>query len=83
MRQSKKQSLLEVIISTAIGYIVALATQILIFPWFDIEIKFSEQLAIGIIFTIVSIIRGFCVRRLFNYIQFGRNITVRYTSGRG
>lgn len=82
MRQSKKQSLIEVMISTTLGYIVALATQILIFPWFDIQVKFSDQLWIGIIFTIVSIARGYCVRRLFNYAQFGRNRTVKYRSGR-
>ena len=81
MRQTKKASLIEVITSIAIGYIAALATQIVIFPWFDIQIKFSEQLWIGVIFTIVSIVRSYCVRRLFNHIQFGRNRTIRYKSG--
>lgn len=81
MKQTKKASLVEVMVSTAIGYIAALATQLLIFPWFDIQIKFSEQLWIGAIFTIVSLIRGYIVRRLFVYIQFGRNRAIKYKSG--
>lgn len=81
MKQTKKASLFEVITSTAIGYVAALATQLLIFPWFNIQIKFSEQLWIGVIFTIVSIVRGYLVRRLFNNIQFGRGRTTRYKSG--
>lgn len=80
MRQSRKQSLFEVIISTALGYIVALATQILIFPCFNIQVKFSDQLWIGLIFTIVSLLRGYCVRRLFNYIQFKHSKAVKYRS---
>lgn len=81
MTQSRKHSFYEIIATTAIGYVVALATQIIVFPWFNIEIKFSEQLAIGIIFTIVSIVRGFFVRRFFNHLAYGRKRTRRYKSG--
>lgn len=81
MSQSKKKSFFEVIVSTAIGYIAALATQIIVFPWFNIEVKFSDQLTIGIIFTIVSIARGYFVRRLFNYLAYGRKATRKYNSG--
>lgn len=68
-RQKKTHSFIEVCINTGIGYFVALATQIIIFPWFDIDVTYGQQFLIGMIFTIVSIIRGYFVRRLFNLIH--------------
>jgi len=67
--QKKKVSLMEVLINTAIGYFVALATQIIVFPWFNIEVTYSQQFAIGAIFTVVSIVRGYFVRRMFDLIH--------------
>ena len=66
--QSKKMSLLETCVSTAIGYAVAILAQVLVFPLFGLTISLSQNLAIGAIFTVVSIARGYCVRRLFNRI---------------
>jgi len=67
--QKKTTSLIEICLNTAIGYFVALTTQIIIFPWFDIDVTFNQQLGIGFIFIVVSIIRGYFVRRLFNLIH--------------
>lgn len=67
--QKKKHSFIETCINTGIGYFVALATQIIAFPWFGIEVTHTQQLAIGLIFTVVSVVRGYFVRRLFNYIH--------------
>lgn len=69
MMQTKAQSAIETITSVAIGYAVALASQLVIFPLFDIHISLSENLAIGAFFTAVSIVRGYLVRRWFNYRQ--------------
>ncbi|MEG1038904.1 MAG: hypothetical protein RSE32_14490 [Comamonas sp.] len=66
--QSKKMSLLETCASTAIGYAVAILAQVLVFPLFGLTVSLSQNLAIGAIFTVVSIARGYCVRRLFNRI---------------
>ena len=68
MSQSRKLSLIEVICSTAIGYGVAVLTQIIVFPLFAIEATIKDNLAIGAIFTGVSIARGYVMRRLFNRI---------------
>ena len=67
--QKKKHSFLETCLSTAIGYGIALATQIVVFPWFNIEVSHSQHLTIGLIFTVVSVVRGYFVRRLFNLIH--------------
>lgn len=68
--QSKKMSIIEVLLNTAIGYFVAIATQIMVFPLFDIHTSAGENFAIGAIFTVISIVRGYFVRRLFNWLGF-------------
>lgn len=66
MAQSKRMSFLETLTSTAIGYGVAVSAQIVIFPVFDIHVPLHDNLMIGALFTVVSIIRGYFVRRAFN-----------------
>ncbi len=66
MSQTKKQSLKETVISTIIGLAVSLITQIVVFPLYNIEVSFNQNIQITIIFTIVSILRGYFVRRYFN-----------------
>ena len=65
--QSKFHSFLESVANVAIGYGVALVSQILVFPLFGITIPLRENLMIGAIFTVVSIVRSYSVRRLFNW----------------
>ena len=64
--QSKRMSMVETCTNVAIGYFVALASQLAIFPLFGINISFSDNLAIGAWFTVISIVRGYIVRRVFN-----------------
>lgn len=68
--QSKKMSLIETLSSVAVGYVISLAAQMIIFPVFGIEVSFEDNLLIGLFFTIVSIIRGYYVRRFFEWIKF-------------
>jgi len=65
--QTKKQSLFESIINVVVGYIVAILSQYLIFPRFDIEVTHGEHLVIGLWFTVFSLIRSFGLRRFFNW----------------
>ncbi len=64
--QTRIQSFIESCINVAIGYGVALVSQILIFPLFGIYLPLSSNLAIGAIFTVISIARSYAVRRVFN-----------------
>ena len=75
--QTKKMSLIETIVSVAIGYVVALLSQIVVFPLFDIEVSLIDNLLIGLLFTVSSLIRGYYVRTLFNWIDFNRTINTR------
>ena len=52
-----------------IGYIISLIMQPLIFYIFNIHINLSQDMEIGILFTFVSLLRSYLIRRLFNYIH--------------
>ena len=66
LMQSKLQSLIESFANISIGYLTALLSQVLIFPLFDIDVTFQDNLLIGLYFTIISLIRSYLVRRYFN-----------------
>ena len=65
MKQSRLMSMVEAITNVVVGYGVAVMTQILIFPVFGLQTSLGQNLAMGGIFTIVSLIRSFLLRRLF------------------
>jgi len=67
MAQTRKRSALESLVNVLIGYGIAVLAQIVIFPIFGISIPISSNLAIGALFTIVSLVRSYCLRRLFNW----------------
>jgi len=64
--QSSWMSLVEAITNIAIGYVVAVLTQVLVFPLFGLSVSLGENLGIGAVFTVVSLIRSFALRRAFN-----------------
>ena len=69
MKQSRSMSLVESIANVIVGYGVAVTTQILVFPWFGLPARIGDALAIGVIFTLVSIARSYCLRRVFEAIS--------------
>ena len=67
--QTKKQSLIESVLNVLIGYVVALLSQLIIFPFFGVNLPLSDNLLIGAFFTVVSVIRSYTLRRFFNRKQ--------------
>lgn len=67
MIQTKKQSAVESVANVAIGYGVSLVANATILPLFGIAISLSDNIAIGAIYTAISIARSYCVRRAFNH----------------
>jgi hypothetical protein len=63
--QSRTQSLLEAATNVVVGYLLAIATQLAVFPLFGLEAAFGEHLAIGGAFVLVSLVRSYLLRRLF------------------
>ena len=71
MKQSRPMSLLEAATNVAVGYAIAVATQLLVFPLFGLVLSLTGNLTIGGIFTVVSITRAFVLRRLFEVLRVG------------
>jgi uncharacterized membrane protein (DUF485 family) len=70
-------SALEATCSTAIGLLVAYVTQLIAFPLFGIHnTSTGVHVGLTLVFTAVSLVRGYCVRRLFN--RLGRTNRDRY-----
>ena len=63
--QSRSLSLIEAITNVVVGYVLAVATQIVVFPWFELNPSLGENLTLGLVFTTISLIRGYALRRLF------------------
>ncbi len=66
VQQTKISSLIESLINILIGYGIAIASQISIFPLFGIHVSLSTNLWIGVWFTAISLIRSYVIRRWFN-----------------
>jgi len=69
MKQSKRMSFLESLTNVAVGYGVAVTAQIAVFPLFGLEVSLSDNLVIGAIFTGISILRSYTLRRIFEEIR--------------
>lgn len=66
MKQSRRSSLIEAALNASLGYVIAVGTQMLVFPLFDIHIPFHDNMAIAICFTGISLARSYVLRRWFN-----------------
>ena len=67
--QSRWMSLVESSANVVVGYGLAVLTQILVFPIFGLQASVGENLLIGGVFTAISVIRSFALRRLFNRVN--------------
>lgn len=66
MKQTKKQSFIESIANTFVGFIISLSATFFIFPLVNIASTPSKNFAITVFFTFISIVRGYVIRRYFN-----------------
>ncbi len=69
MKQSRLMSLVESLANVLVGYGVAVATQMAVFPLFGIAVSITENILIGLIFTAVSIVRSYALRRGFEALR--------------
>lgn len=69
MKQSRLMSLAESLANVLVGYGVAVLTQVVVFPLFGLTVTVSENLLIGLIFTAVSIVRSYALRRGFEALR--------------
>lgn len=67
--QTKKMSAIESVANIGVGYSLSILVQIAVFPAFGFELKISQNMAIALIFTLISVARSYTLRRMFNFIS--------------
>jgi len=65
MTQSRRMSLIEAVTNAILGCGLAVITQIVVFPWFGLDVSIGENLALGAVFVGISLLRSYALRRLF------------------
>lgn len=66
MTQTRLGSFIEAIINVIIGFGINFVANMLIFPHFGFHITPGANFLMGCIYTVISVVRSYCVRRWFN-----------------
>jgi hypothetical protein len=66
MNQTRLGSLIEAMINVIIGFAINFTANMLIFPLFGFRITAGANFVMGLIYTVISVARSYCVRRWFN-----------------
>lgn len=66
--QTRRQSAIEVVTGTAIGFAIALVAKVWITGHYGIGTSLQQDFFITTFFTGISILRGYAVRRAFNWL---------------
>lgn len=67
--QKRSHSLAEICLNTFSGFVIAFITASIVFPLFGFHSTPSQNFWINVIFTVVSLIRSYFWRRLFNWLH--------------
>lgn len=65
--QTRKGSLIEACINVLIGFWINFFANLLILPLIGFNISVSQNLFIGLLYTLISIARSYAIRRWFNF----------------
>ncbi len=68
--QSRLMSLIEALANVVVGFWLAVIAQLLVFPLFGLSVSFGQNLAIATLFTGISLMRGYALRRLFESLAW-------------
>ena len=66
MSQSRRSSLAESVTNIAVGYAVNFIANLLVLPLFGFDVTVTQNLGLGAIYTVVSLVRSYGLRRWFN-----------------
>lgn len=67
--QRRLVSFLEALFNTGVGFGLSIGVGVVVYPLFGHKFSIPELTGITTIFTLVSILRGYVVRRLFNWMH--------------
>jgi hypothetical protein len=67
--QSRAASLFETLTGTVTGFLFSIWVQRLLFPALGHDLALTENMIVASVFTAVSLLRGYVVRRTFNALR--------------
>lgn len=71
--QPRLHSLYESFVNIGVGLITSVLGQLIIFPMVGIQASLTQNLGVAVLFTILSVIRHYSIRRLFNWLHIKQN----------
>jgi len=71
--QSMRESMLESWTNIGIGFGINYAANLVVLPLVGLPVTAAEAFQIGVIFTSISVVRSFMIRRWYNYRQMSSN----------
>jgi len=69
--QTKFGSTVEAFANIAVGFTINYTANLLIFPLFGMHISPGNNFLLGLIYTAISLVRSYVLRRWFNNLKFG------------
>lgn len=67
--QSKRASMAEAFVNVAIGYGISVGANMIVLPAFGYHVNVGQAAGMGLIFTVISIVRSYALRRVFNRLH--------------
>jgi hypothetical protein len=67
MSQKRTHSFIESLTNTVVGYAVNFTANMLILPLFGFGITIEQNIQISMLYVLISVIRGYGIRRAFNF----------------
>ena len=71
MSQTKVGSLAEAAVNIAVGFAINWCANMVVLPFLGLPMSGGKAFEIGIIFTFISLVRSYVLRRWFNGLKFG------------
>ena len=68
--QTKTRSLIESWVNVVVGLTINILIQRIVFSRYGWDVSYSENIQLSLIFTVVSVVRSYGLRRLFNWWDF-------------
>jgi len=69
--QTKIASLAEAASNIAIGIAVGFVSNIVVLPLFGYDVNLTDAMGISLVFTAISLVRSYVLRRVFNKMKWG------------
>jgi hypothetical protein len=73
MAQTKLGSFVEAWANIVVGFSINFVANMTILPWFGFKVSAGSAFEIGLIFTVISLVRSYVLRRWFNGLKFGHD----------